>query len=171
MRNFDHNIGFWEKRQFFRRKLSKIAENCDHNIDPRKEKLVIPWMMQTYLKTEQCFCTAMTCLLDSIWRSVVLTLFPHKKCRRKVSRDFPFSSSPEFCTLPTSATSRPRSPTSTRRSSSTTPSRTRTQWPHSSTCCSQKSCSTGESSASFCASQNKHYIHTSKLTYITTFLH
>jgi hypothetical protein len=26
--------GFWEKRQFFRRKLSKIAENCDHNIDP-----------------------------------------------------------------------------------------------------------------------------------------
>jgi hypothetical protein len=34
MQNFDHNIGFWEKRQFFRRKLSKIAENCDHNIDP-----------------------------------------------------------------------------------------------------------------------------------------
>jgi hypothetical protein len=33
MQNFDHNIGFWEKRQFFRRKLSKIAENCDHNID------------------------------------------------------------------------------------------------------------------------------------------
>jgi hypothetical protein len=31
----DHNIGFWEKRQFFRRKLAKIAENCDHNIDPR----------------------------------------------------------------------------------------------------------------------------------------
>jgi hypothetical protein len=23
-----------EKRQFFRRKLAKIAENCDHNIDP-----------------------------------------------------------------------------------------------------------------------------------------
>jgi hypothetical protein len=35
MQNFDHNIGFCEKRQFFRRKLSKIAENCDHNIDPR----------------------------------------------------------------------------------------------------------------------------------------
>jgi hypothetical protein len=35
MQNFDHNIGFWEKRQFFRRKLLKIAENCDHNIDPR----------------------------------------------------------------------------------------------------------------------------------------
>jgi hypothetical protein len=34
MQNFDHNIGFWEKRQFFRQKLSKIAENCDHNIDP-----------------------------------------------------------------------------------------------------------------------------------------
>jgi hypothetical protein len=26
----DHNIGFWEKRQFFRRKLAKIAENSDH---------------------------------------------------------------------------------------------------------------------------------------------
>jgi hypothetical protein len=34
MQNFDHNIGFWEKRQFFCRKLAKIAENCDHNIDP-----------------------------------------------------------------------------------------------------------------------------------------
>jgi hypothetical protein len=30
----DHNIGFGEKREFFRRKLSKIAENCDHNIGP-----------------------------------------------------------------------------------------------------------------------------------------
>jgi hypothetical protein len=35
MIKFDHNIGFWEKRRFFRRKLAKIAENCDHNIDPR----------------------------------------------------------------------------------------------------------------------------------------
>jgi hypothetical protein len=34
MKNFDHSIGFCEKRQFFRRKLTKIAENCDHNIDP-----------------------------------------------------------------------------------------------------------------------------------------
>jgi hypothetical protein len=30
MQNFNHNIGFWEKRQFFRRKLATIAENCDH---------------------------------------------------------------------------------------------------------------------------------------------
>jgi hypothetical protein len=45
MQNFDHNIGFWEKRQFFRRKLSKIAENCDHNIDP--------W--DTHKKQEQAF--------------------------------------------------------------------------------------------------------------------
>jgi hypothetical protein len=29
-KNCDHNICFWEKRQFFRQKL----ENCDHNIDP-----------------------------------------------------------------------------------------------------------------------------------------
>jgi hypothetical protein len=35
MQKFDNNIGFWEKRQFFRRKFPKIAENCDHNIDPR----------------------------------------------------------------------------------------------------------------------------------------
>jgi hypothetical protein len=33
-KNCDHNIGFREKRQFFRRKLAKNAENCDHNIDP-----------------------------------------------------------------------------------------------------------------------------------------
>jgi hypothetical protein len=26
---------FKKKRQFFRLKLGKIAENCDHNIDPR----------------------------------------------------------------------------------------------------------------------------------------
>jgi hypothetical protein len=25
MQNFDHNIGLYERRQFFRRKLSKIA--------------------------------------------------------------------------------------------------------------------------------------------------
>jgi hypothetical protein len=34
-KNCDHNIGFWENRQFFRRNLAKIVENCDHNIDPR----------------------------------------------------------------------------------------------------------------------------------------
>jgi hypothetical protein len=32
--NFDHNVGFWEKHQCFRRKLAKIAENIDHNIGP-----------------------------------------------------------------------------------------------------------------------------------------
>jgi hypothetical protein len=35
MQKFYHNIVFLEKRHIFRRKLSKIAENCDHNIDPR----------------------------------------------------------------------------------------------------------------------------------------
>jgi hypothetical protein len=34
LKKIDHNIGFWEKCQFCRRKLAKIAENCDHNIDP-----------------------------------------------------------------------------------------------------------------------------------------
>jgi hypothetical protein len=40
MQNFNHNFVFREKRNFFRRKLSKIAENCDHNIDPRLHFLV-----------------------------------------------------------------------------------------------------------------------------------
>jgi hypothetical protein len=34
MQKFFDNNGFREKRQFFRQKLSKIGENCDHNIDP-----------------------------------------------------------------------------------------------------------------------------------------
>jgi hypothetical protein len=34
LKKVDHNIGIQEKRQFFRKKLGKIAENCDHNIDP-----------------------------------------------------------------------------------------------------------------------------------------
>jgi hypothetical protein len=34
MQKFDHNIGFRKKRRFFRRKLAKIAENSDHNMDP-----------------------------------------------------------------------------------------------------------------------------------------
>jgi hypothetical protein len=29
-----HNIDFCEKRHFVSRKLAKMAENCDHNIDP-----------------------------------------------------------------------------------------------------------------------------------------
>jgi hypothetical protein len=33
-KNYDNYIGFWEKRHFFQRKLGKIAENCDHKIDP-----------------------------------------------------------------------------------------------------------------------------------------
>jgi hypothetical protein len=34
MQTFDHNIEFWENLQYLRRKLAKIAENCDHDIDP-----------------------------------------------------------------------------------------------------------------------------------------
>jgi hypothetical protein len=40
MQKLEHDTGFREKRLFFRRKLPKIAENCDHNFDPRwQEKL------------------------------------------------------------------------------------------------------------------------------------
>jgi hypothetical protein len=31
LQKLSHNIGFYEKRQYFRRKW---AEDCDHNIDP-----------------------------------------------------------------------------------------------------------------------------------------
>jgi hypothetical protein len=33
-KNFIITLVFEKKCQFFRQKLSKIAENCDHNIDP-----------------------------------------------------------------------------------------------------------------------------------------
>jgi hypothetical protein len=42
MQNLDHNIGFREKCQFFRRKLSKMAENCVHNIDPLSHCILGP---------------------------------------------------------------------------------------------------------------------------------
>jgi hypothetical protein len=41
MKTFDRNIGFRAKRNFFRRKLAKIAENSDHNIDPWKLTAII----------------------------------------------------------------------------------------------------------------------------------
>jgi hypothetical protein len=41
MQKFDHNIVFREKRQFFRQKLSKITENCDHNIDADQEAITL----------------------------------------------------------------------------------------------------------------------------------
>jgi hypothetical protein len=43
MQNFDHKIDFWEKRQFFCRKLTKIAENYDHNIDLRLAGELLWW--------------------------------------------------------------------------------------------------------------------------------
>jgi hypothetical protein len=40
MQKFDRSFFFLEKCHFFRRKLSKIAENCDHKIDPRSVNLL-----------------------------------------------------------------------------------------------------------------------------------
>jgi hypothetical protein len=37
---FDHNVGFWENAIFLAEKLSKVAENCDHNIDPCNRKFL-----------------------------------------------------------------------------------------------------------------------------------
>jgi hypothetical protein len=34
-KNLIITLVFEKNANFFRRKLSKIAENCDHNIDPR----------------------------------------------------------------------------------------------------------------------------------------
>jgi hypothetical protein len=44
MQNLDHKNSFQDKRQILSRKLRKIAENCDHNIDPRYDwfKIVNP---------------------------------------------------------------------------------------------------------------------------------
>jgi hypothetical protein len=39
-KKLDRYIGFSEKRQFVRLELAKIAENCDHNIDPRRSGLM-----------------------------------------------------------------------------------------------------------------------------------
>jgi hypothetical protein len=72
MQNFDHNIGCWEKRQFFRRKLSKIAENCDHNIDPRYDTLYVEIV---------CFEEDRQLLqISTFWHSANWT--PAKKSRR-----------------------------------------------------------------------------------------
>jgi hypothetical protein len=41
LQKFNHYIVFFlEKGQFFRRKWAKIAENCDHTIDPKSLILV-----------------------------------------------------------------------------------------------------------------------------------
>jgi hypothetical protein len=53
MQNFDHNIGFREKRQFFRRKLAKIAENCDHNIDPSIVCLICGFLTTSEIKVNK----------------------------------------------------------------------------------------------------------------------
>jgi hypothetical protein len=37
MQNFNHNIGFEKNAIFFAENLAKIAENCDHNINPRND--------------------------------------------------------------------------------------------------------------------------------------
>jgi hypothetical protein len=54
MRKNDHNIDFWENRNFCVRKLLKIAENCDHYIDPPLSpivlKLVLVYLGPKYTK-------------------------------------------------------------------------------------------------------------------------
>jgi hypothetical protein len=53
-------LGF-EKNAFFRRKLAKIAENCDHNFDPRppglfelkKSFILYLWLASWLLHTPQ----------------------------------------------------------------------------------------------------------------------
>jgi hypothetical protein len=49
MQNFDHNIVF-EKNANLLSKIVKIAENCDHNIDPRLGAFLPPWLWALFLK-------------------------------------------------------------------------------------------------------------------------
>jgi hypothetical protein len=46
VQKMNHNIGFKEIRQFFRRKSAKIAKISCHNIDPRFRKLANLWRIQ-----------------------------------------------------------------------------------------------------------------------------
>jgi hypothetical protein len=62
----DHNISFWEKRQFFRRKLSKIAENWNHNIDPWLADLTHP-ILAHKLSCVSTECNNWRLELDLIW--------------------------------------------------------------------------------------------------------
>jgi hypothetical protein len=64
MQNFDHNIGFWEKCQFI---CQKIAENCDHNIDPR------------YLLLNEIICVSMLLIFftNKNFFGAKLVLFNH----------------------------------------------------------------------------------------------
>jgi hypothetical protein len=48
MQKFDHNIGFWENANFFRRIFPKFAENCDHNIDPWSSRRGEPVPIQPF---------------------------------------------------------------------------------------------------------------------------
>jgi hypothetical protein len=43
-----------KKRQFFRRKLAKIAENCDHNIDPWNDGLYLALRFSIFCKLFLC---------------------------------------------------------------------------------------------------------------------
>jgi hypothetical protein len=57
-KNLDHNIDFWEKRNFFRRKWAKIAENCD-NIGPSsfwsRHCFQIPELREDFDIPEYCY--------------------------------------------------------------------------------------------------------------------
>jgi hypothetical protein len=52
MQKYYHNIGLWENA-IFRRKLSKIAENCDHNIDPSSDTTYLAQSVTEYYHKER----------------------------------------------------------------------------------------------------------------------
>jgi hypothetical protein len=67
MQKCHRNSGFSEKRQFFFRKLAKIAENCDHNIDP--------WFFNTFGLTPLfLFFNTQTMYYKSIVHNSVVSL-------------------------------------------------------------------------------------------------
>jgi hypothetical protein len=53
MRKVDRTIGLQENRHFVRRKLVKIEDNCDDNIDPRQLKKEISKLSELSCKIRE----------------------------------------------------------------------------------------------------------------------
>jgi hypothetical protein len=64
MQQFDHVNWFSRKNaNFFRRKLENIAENCDHNIDPRSRYTKDSWAQ--FSKQNQSFKSVFLCVFTA----------------------------------------------------------------------------------------------------------
>jgi hypothetical protein len=63
------SIGFWEKRHLFRRKLAKLPDNCDQNIDP--------WMTAPAESIQSTACRQVFAM-DLLWLSnIYICIYIH----------------------------------------------------------------------------------------------